>query len=126
MKGQKLSDKQKEQRLKKAKALKERFAGDGHRRILFTDEKFFPIEEAHNPQNDRVWAAEKPSGEERVVERQMKTKGVMFWDGVGYDTKAPLIFVKARVKINTDAYCEEILEPVEDWALQHYGVDDDG
>ena len=48
VKGQKLSDKQ-EQRLKKVKALKERFAGDVHRRILFSDEKFFPIEEAHNP-----------------------------------------------------------------------------
>ena len=48
--GQKL--KQKEQRLNKAKAPKERFAGDGHRRILSTGEKFFPIEEAHNPQND--------------------------------------------------------------------------
>jgi hypothetical protein len=56
----------------------------------------------------------------------MKPKGVMVWAGVGYDAKAPLIFVRAGVKIDTDVYREEILEPVEQWAQQHYGVDDEG
>ena len=46
----------------------------------------------------------------------------MVWCGVGYDTKAPLIFVKAGIKIDTDVYRKEILEPVEDWALEHYGT----
>jgi len=56
----------------------------------------------------------------------MKPKGVMVWMGVGFDAKAPLICVKAGVKINTDVYRKEILEPVEQWAEQHYGVDENG
>jgi len=121
-KGQKLNVKQKINRLKRAKALKTRFGNGGHRRILFTDEKFFTIEEGHNHQNDRIWSSSKPSKEVRVVQHQMKPKGVMVWCGVGYDTKAPLIFVKAGIKIDTDVYRKEILEPVEDWAMDHYGT----
>jgi len=56
----------------------------------------------------------------------MKPKGVMVWMGVGYNAKAPLIFVKAGVKINTNVYRKEILEPVGQWAEQHYGVDENG
>lgn len=56
----------------------------------------------------------------------MKPQGVMVWLGVGYNAKGPLIFVKAGIKINTDVYREEILEPVEVWAEQHYGVDEEG
>ena len=125
-KGQKLTDKQKKNRLDRAKALKERFADGRHRQILFTDEKFFPIEEAFNHQNDRIWAAERPSEEERVVQRQMKSKGVMVWMGVGYNAKAPLIFVKSGLKIDTDLYRREILRPVKRWAIEHYGVDENG
>lgn len=46
--------------------------------------------------------------------------------GFGFNAKAPLIFVKAGVKINTDVYRKEILEPVGQWAEQHYGVDENG
>jgi hypothetical protein len=53
----------------------------------------------------------------------MKPKGVMVWAEVGYETKRPLIFVKSGVKIDTDVYREDILEPVEEWALDHYGTE---
>lgn len=56
----------------------------------------------------------------------MKPQGVMVWAGVGYNAKAPLIFVKAGVKINTDVYRKEILKPTEQWAAEHYGIDDEG
>lgn len=125
-KGQKLTDTQKENRLKRAKAMKTRFANGKHRQILFTDEKFFPIQESFNHQNDRIWSSEKPSNKERVVERQMKPKGVMVWVGVGYNAKAPLIFVSSGLKINTDLYRREILKPIKRWALGHYGVDNKG
>lgn len=124
--GQKLTDKQKKNRLERAKALKERFANGLHRQILFTDEKFFPIEEAFNHQNDRIWSAERPGEEERVVQRQMKSKGVMVWMGVGYNAKAPLIFVKSGLKIDTDLYRRDILRPVKRWAIERYGVDEQG
>lgn len=88
--------------------------------------RYFSIEEAYNPQNDRIWSAERPSEEERTIERTMKPKGVMVWCGVGYNAKAPLIFVRAGIKISTDVYRTEILEPVETWAERHYGVDNDG
>lgn len=88
--------------------------------------RYFSIEEAHNPQNDRIWSAERPPEAERIVERQMKPKGLMVWCGVAYDAKAPLIFVRAGIKINTDVYRTEILEPVATWAAQHYGVDEEG
>lgn len=125
-KGQKLTDKQKKNRLDRAKALKSRFANGLHRQILFSDEKFFPIEESFNHQNDRIWSAEKPSNEERVVERQMKSKGLMVWAGVGHNAKAPLIFVKSGLKIDTDLYRRDILRPVMNWAKDHYGVDEQG
>jgi transposase len=126
IKGQKLTDRQKKNRLDRAKALKTRFVDGKHRQILFTDEKFFPIEEAFNHQNDRIWAAERPDEEERVVQRQMKPKGVMVWCGVGYNAKAPLIFVKSGLKIDTDLYRREILKPVKRWAIDHYGTDEEG
>lgn len=56
----------------------------------------------------------------------MKPKGLMVWCGVGFNAKAPLIFVRAGVKISTDVYRTEILEPVEQWAEGHYGVDEGG
>jgi hypothetical protein len=56
----------------------------------------------------------------------MKPQGVMVWAGLGYNTKAPLIFVKQGLKVNTDLYRREILKPVKHWAIEHYGVDDDG
>jgi hypothetical protein len=56
----------------------------------------------------------------------MKPKGVMVWCGVGYDAKAPLIFVQAGVKIDTDVYRRTILRPVRNWAEEHYGVDEEG
>ena len=51
-KGQKLTARQKKNRVERFRMLKERFADGQHRQILFTNEKFFPIEEAHNAQND--------------------------------------------------------------------------
>lgn len=94
--------------------------------MIFSIFRYFSIEEAHNPQNDRIWSAERPSEAERTIERQMKPKGVMVWCGVGYDAKAPLIFVRAGVKIDTDVYRRTILRPVRQWAEQHYGVDNEG
>lgn len=50
----------------------------------------------------------------------------MIWAGIGYDAKAPLIFVKAGVRVNTDTYRREILRPVESWATEYYGLEEDG
>uniref|UniRef100_A0A914DIN1 Uncharacterized protein n=1 Tax=Acrobeloides nanus TaxID=290746 RepID=A0A914DIN1_9BILA len=34
--------------------------------------------------------------------------------------------LRAGIKIDTDVYREDILEPTKVWALQHYGTDNDG
>ena len=44
----------KNQRVLKCRRLLQRYAHNGHRRILFTDEKIFTIEESFNRQNDKV------------------------------------------------------------------------
>ena len=53
-KTQTLTTVQRTKRLERAIVMRERFAGGRHRRILFSDEKYFPIEESYNPQNDRI------------------------------------------------------------------------
>ena len=60
--------------------------------ILFTDDKLFTIEQAHNHQNARNWCAEAP-GSSAVVEDPKNPKFVM--DATG---KIPLVFVDEGVK----------------------------
>jgi transposase len=123
---QKLVERTLKQRLTRATNLKRRFANGQHRLIFFTDEKFYTVEESHNPQNDRIWSEGAPHNDERVVQRQMKPQGVMVSAGIGYNAKGPLIFVDSGTKVDTDVYRKDILEPVEEWALNHYGTDENG
>ncbi|UYV77161.1 SVEP1 [Cordylochernes scorpioides] len=53
-----LTDENKRVRLEKCRRLKHRATGQRWERILFTDEKLFTLEQAHNHQNDRSWSAE--------------------------------------------------------------------
>ena len=55
-----------------------RVAPLNYERILFTDEKLFAIEQAHNHQNDRSWCAEAP-GTSVIVEHRLNPKPVMVW-----------------------------------------------
>lgn len=52
--GHQLDENAKEKRLIRCKRLIRRFASNRHRQILFTDEKWFNVEQAHNSQNDRL------------------------------------------------------------------------
>ena len=106
--------------------MKDRFADEQHRLILFTDECRFDIQQEHNPQNDRTWAASPPPRESRVVSREQCPKSVMVWGGFGYNVKTPLIFIDAGVRMNATLYRELVLEPIEEWAEGVYGKDEDG
>ena len=86
--------------------LQRRFVGRRYRLILFTDEKWFDIEQSHNAQNDRQWSEEPLPLEERIVSRTQKPKQVMVWAAVGYGVKSPLFFVPAGVKVNGEEYRE--------------------
>ncbi|EYC43673.1 hypothetical protein Y032_0484g2308 [Ancylostoma ceylanicum] len=47
--------------------LRKPFAAHRHRAILFSDEEWFDIEEAHNHQNGRMWSKRKVALEERMI-----------------------------------------------------------
>ena len=115
-----LTDAMKATRLKRCKTLKRRFAAGRHKSILFSDEKIFTIEQAHNHQNDRIWATEVPL-QDGIVGRSQKPKSVMVWAGVTSNGKTSLIFVEEGVKINQEIYREQILvNKLLPWAQKHF------
>uniref|UniRef100_A0A915DBK3 Transposase n=1 Tax=Ditylenchus dipsaci TaxID=166011 RepID=A0A915DBK3_9BILA len=64
----------------------------------------FDLEQAHNPQNDRIWSKDPLPLEERIVSRSQKPKQVMVWAGVTHNGKTPLIFVPEGVKVRGPGY----------------------
>ncbi|VDP02132.1 unnamed protein product [Heligmosomoides polygyrus] len=75
----------------------------GCERILFTDEKLFTVEQAHNRKNDRIWSAEAPSTSS-IVEHRQNPQSVMVWGGISVSGKTPLVFVDKSVKIDKDVH----------------------
>ena len=119
-KAQLLTDKAKNTRVKRSRALLRRFAAGRHRRILFSDEKLFCTEIAHNHHNDRIWAAEPPA-QNGIVERSQKPKSLMVWAGITADGKTPLVFLDSGTKINQEVYQTSILNKVLlPWTQQHF------
>lgn len=110
-----LTEAAKKKRRERCPRLLERFADGDHRQVLFTDEKLFTIEQAHNRQNDRRWHRGPPSVASRVVARAVKPKSVMVWAGVGHGLKTPLIFIPQGVKINADCYIKMLEDELLPW-----------
>lgn len=122
-KGQNLNDKICMVRKERCTMLKAIYAANRHRRILFSDEKFFNIEQAYNVQNDRVISpnASAANREGRTVVRNQKPAGVMVWAGVTANGKTPLIFVESGIKINAKNYVKDILNAVVlPWSQTHF------
>lgn len=123
-KAQFLNDRMKQNRLTKSRRLRRLAAAGRHKTVLFTDEKVFTIEQAHNHQNDRQLL---PKGSlkgpnVKFVTRQHFPTSVMVWAGICATGKTPMIFVEKGVKINAKIYQESILRAVVDpWAQQHFG-----
>jgi transposase len=107
-----LSANQKIARLQRATALLERHDDESVKKIIFSDEKVFTVEEKFNAQNDRIYALaiEDIPEQLRTVQRFQKSNSVMVWAGVGHKGKLPLKFVDPGAKINARYYQEEILE----------------
>lgn len=110
-----LTDAARKKRRERCPKLLERFSDGRHRDILFTDEKLFTVEQAHNRQNNRIWSRGPPSKASRVVARAVKPKSVMVWAGVGYNLKTPLIFVPQGVKIDSACYIEMLERELLPW-----------
>jgi transposase len=114
-KRQLLTEDTKKKRLDRCGNLLYRFLLGLHRYILFTDEKYFVIEQAHNHQNDRRWTRRPPSKATRAVMRAVKPKGVMVWLGVMFGDRTRLIFVPKGVKVNGEVYVEMLERDVLPW-----------
>ncbi|XP_053949260.1 uncharacterized protein LOC128857534 [Anastrepha ludens] len=84
-------------------------ADTGWEKIVFTDEKLFTVEQAHNHQNDRNWSTEAP-GPSSIVKHCQNPRSVMVWGGICASGKTPLIFIDQGVKINKEVYRRDILE----------------
>ncbi|VDO77185.1 unnamed protein product [Heligmosomoides polygyrus] len=92
--------------------------GQGSERILFTDEKLFTVEQAHNRQSDRIWSTEAP--DTSIVECCQNTQSVMVWGRIRASGKTSSYFVDRGVKIEPHLYRRNILEAVIlPWARQH-------
>ncbi|XP_070132556.1 uncharacterized protein [Drosophila bipectinata] len=102
------TDDNKRVRLQRCRQLKRWAAGQKWERILFTDEKIFTIQQAHNHQNDRSWFAEAP-GTSAIIERRQCEQSLMVWGGICATGKTPLVFIDQEVKINQEVYRRDIL-----------------
>jgi hypothetical protein len=83
------------------------------RRIWFTDEKVFTVSAPLNAQNSRVYAnvvkKSDISSERILFERAHFSKSVMVSVAVSKMGKSTVVFVAPGVKINSDYYCEQVL-----------------
>ncbi|VVC32817.1 Hypothetical protein CINCED_3A023201 [Cinara cedri] len=81
-------------RATRAKKLLQQYAKNGHRQILFTDEKIFIVEEIFNRQNDRVYArnSREAAKKNQRIERGHHPALVMVWWGVSYEGITQLHF----------------------------------
>lgn len=120
-----------QQRELKCRRLLQRYANNGHRRILFTDEKIFNIEESFNRQNDRVYASSSREAREKApkIQRGHHPSSVMVWWGVSYAGATTLHFCEKGVKTSARVYENTVLEPIvkdlsntlfenEEWSFQ--------
>lgn len=119
-----LTTKQKKARMDRAKALLNniKHAAPG-RVMLFTDEKIFTVDASLNRRNDR-WIGNEPENYSDEVRYRNTTKhpsSVMVFGLVASDgRKMPPVFVKAGVKINTEAYIEILSTKVLPWLKANY------
>lgn len=80
--------------------------------IIFSDEKLFLLQDSHNQQNDRVYAAKLADAprDKLAVERFQNVSRVMVWGAISLRGKLPLHFVDPGVKIDSKYYIEEVLK----------------
>ncbi|GBN19241.1 hypothetical protein AVEN_31022-1 [Araneus ventricosus] len=82
--------------LQRCQNLLRRAASQRWERFLFTDEKLFTVQQAHNSQNGLIWSVDAPSTS-AIVEQRQHPKSVMVWGGICASGKTPLVFVDEGV-----------------------------
>ena len=121
-KKQSLSEAQKIKRVNRSSLLLNELCHGMAGEVVWSDEKIFTVEMAHNRQNDRVICKsvlESPAGKHGF--RSMKPASVIVWAAVSATWKSPLIFVDKNIKINFDVYISHILQPMSALMKKHFG-----
>ncbi len=93
-------------RLTRAKALLKRFGWDGFKKILFSDEKIFTVEEHINKQNNRYHAKNYHEVRKNAppVEHAHHTEHIMAWWGVSYGGVTSIHFCDPGIKTDGPVY----------------------
>lgn len=103
----------------RSKALLARHGKNSYKKILFTDEKIFTIEQKFNRQNDRVYAQSSYEAKEKVprIQRGHHPTSVMVWWGVSYQGVTEVHFCEQGVKTSGKLYVqmlEDVVAPLND------------
>ncbi len=93
--------------------------------IIWSDEKFFNIEAAHNVQNNHVWCKDinNMSDHHKIVLRKRKPKGIMIWAAVASTgEKSPIFTIPVGLKISGALYLDLLQNKVLPWIQDTLGV----
>jgi hypothetical protein len=118
-----ITEQNKVKRMQKAKILLKRFTKRTLQKVVYSDEKILIVEEAHNPQNMRIWGKKVCSftSKKTFIQKIQKPGSVMVWAGICATGKTPLHFVRPQAKINAEYYQEHILKNcLLPWSEKHF------
>ena len=127
-----LFDDQKIKRKKFANWVRNNFRKEETNRILFSDEKFFDIDDVYNSQNDRVWTVDRADADEKgdIQQRRKFPQKVMVWLGACSKGITPLVILDDET-VGHDYYIKRVF-PValkygnkvsgDDWIFQQDGA----
>lgn len=109
-----LTSAQEDKRLVRSKELLSLHGDQDLEKIVFSDEKFFGVEEKLNSQNTRIYslAIEDIPEEIRTVQRFQYEQKVMVWCAVSKKGKFPMVFFESDERLNARTYIGKILEPI--------------
>lgn len=109
-----LTSAQEDKRLIRSKELRSRHGNQDLEKIVFSDEKFFGVEEKLNSQNTRIYslAIEDIPEEIRTAQRFQHEQKVMVWCAVSKKGKFPMVFFESNERLNARTYISKILEPI--------------
>ena len=107
--------------LERSKIFLKKFRSGTAGEIVWSDEKIFTVEMAHNQRNDRIIgrSIKDIPCDQKTVHRIMKP----VWAAVSKSWRSPLIFVDQSTKINAKCYADNILKPMLEYAKDHFGKD---
>lgn len=126
-----LTTKQRDTRKERCQMLLDRYNNEKIKKIIFSDEKLFVVEQYYNAQNIRVYSGSFENIPEhlKTVQRFQNASSIMVWAGISHRGKLPLVFIDKGVKINANFYQSDILQaqlkpeadklyPNHDWIFQ--------